>query len=90
LGGERHQRSVYWLLLSPLSPQFGKKKAPLKAYTPVTQCFFYRRIFTKFRPEKNMISTYTTKGFFMEKQMTQIRQVLNNYFFNSPDFYDKF
>jgi hypothetical protein len=25
-GGERHHRSVYWLLLSPLSPQFGKKK----------------------------------------------------------------
>jgi hypothetical protein len=30
LGGDRHHRSVYWLLLSPLSPQFGKKNVPLK------------------------------------------------------------
>jgi hypothetical protein len=46
-GGECHHRSVYWLLLSPLSPQFGKKSST-EAYTPVTKCFFFRRIFTKF------------------------------------------
>ncbi len=48
------------------------------------QRFFYWRIFAKFRPEKHGFDLY--KGFFMEKKMAQIRQILKLMIPRSPGY----